>query len=312
MRPAPAPVYATRAASEEGCVKIAMTFPSMVAGAGRDALRAWCRGVDAGPFSSLACGERITYHNLEMRGVLAAAAALTSRVRIVPTLYVLPLHPAALVAKEVATLDVLSGGRVTLCVGVGGREQDYRAVGAPFAGRFGRLDAQVAELRRFWSGAAAFEGAPPIGPAPVQPGGPPIWSGAMGPKSLARAARWADAVMGFATTGDPAEAARGFAAVDAAWQQAGRSERAPRISGFWYGLGAGAEERLRSYVFDYLRVFGEPAARAMAAAQRVHSVDAFHAALDAIEAQGCDELFLVPTSADLEELERTCEAIASR
>ena len=293
-------------------MKIGMTLPSMVAGVDRDAILAWCRGIDAGPFSSLACGERITFHNQEMRVLLAAAAALTSRVRIVPTLYVLPLHATALVAKEVATLDVLSGGRVTVCVGVGGREQDYRALGAPFEKRFARLDAQVAELRRLWSGEPAFAGAPAIGPAPLQKGGPPLWSGALGPKGMARAARWAEAVMGFAMTGDPAEAAKSFAAVDAAWQQAQRRDRAPRISGFWYGLGPGAEPRLRSYVFDYLRIIGEPGARAVAAAQRVHTVDAFHASLDAIEAQGCDELFLVPSSADPEELERTCEALAAR
>ena len=278
----------------------------------RDAILAWCRGIDAGPFASLACGERITFHNLEMRALLAAAAALTTRVRIVPALYVLPMHPVALVAKEVATLDVLSGGRVTVCVGVGGREQDYRALGAPFAQRFAALDAQVAELRRLWSCEPAFEGAPAIGPECVQKGGPPIWSGAMGPRSLARAARWADAVMGFATTGDPAEATRGFAAVDAAWQAAGRAARAPRITGFWYGLGPGAEERLQRYVFDYLRVFGERGAKAMAAKQRVHSTQAFRDALDELEAQGCDELILTPCEADPALLERTCEALAAR
>lgn len=293
-------------------MKIGMTLPSMVAGYGRDTTLAWCRGVDAGPFASLACGERITFHNQEMRVLLAAAAALTSRVRIVPTLYVLPMHPAALVAKEVATLDVLSGGRVTLCVGVGGREHDYRAVGASFERRFERLDRQVAELRRIWSGEAAFDGAQPIGPAPVQKGGPPVWSGAMGPKSLARAARWADGVMGFAITGDSAEAARSFGLVDAAWREARRRGRAPRISGFWYALGPGAEERLRRYVFDYLRISGEKQARATAAAQRIHSADAFRAALDALEEQGCDEVFLVPTSTDPGELERTCEALAAR
>jgi alkanesulfonate monooxygenase SsuD/methylene tetrahydromethanopterin reductase-like flavin-dependent oxidoreductase (luciferase family) len=293
-------------------VKIAMTLPSMVAGVDRETLLAWCRGVDAGPFSSLACGERITFHNLEMRVLLSAAAALTSRVRIVPTLYVLPMHPAALVAKEVATLDVLSGGRVTVCVGAGGREQDYRALGAPFERRFSVLDAQVAELRQLWSGEPAFEGAPPIGPACVQKGGPPLWAGVFGPKALARAARWADAVNGFAISGDPAEAARGFAAVDAAWQQAGRRERAPRITGFWYGLGAGGEQQLRAYAYDYLRVAGERGARALAGAQRIHSADALRAALDAIEAQGCDELFLVPCSADPKLLDATAELLAQR
>jgi len=252
-------------------VKISMVLPSMVAGVDRAAILAWCRGIDAGPFASLACGERIAFHNQEMRVLLSAAAALTERVRIVPALYVLPMHATALVAKEVATLDVLSGGRVTVCVGVGGREQDYHALGASFERRFATLDAQVAELRRLWSGEPAFEGAPAVGPLCLQKGGPPIWSGAMGPRSLARAARWADAVMGFATTGDLAEAERGFADVDTAWRGAGRRERAQRITGFWYGLGPGAEERLQRYVFDYLRVFGERGAKAIAAKQRVHS-----------------------------------------
>ena len=293
-------------------MKIGMVLPSMVAGVDRETILAWCRGIDTGPFASLACGERIAFHNLEMRALLAAAAALTSRVRIVPGLYVLPMHPAALVAKEIATLDVLSAGRVTVCVGVGGREQDYRALGASFDKRFSTLDAHVAELRRLWASEPAFDGAPAVGPQCVQKGGPPSWSGAMGPRSLARAARWADAVMGFATTGDVAESTRGFELVDAAWREAGRSERAPRISGFWYGLGPGAEERLQRYVFDYLRVFGERAAKAMAAKQRIHSTQSFHDALDELEAQGCDELLLTPCDADPSLLERTCEALAAR
>jgi alkanesulfonate monooxygenase SsuD/methylene tetrahydromethanopterin reductase-like flavin-dependent oxidoreductase (luciferase family) len=146
----------------------------------------------------------------------------------------------------------------------------------------------------------------------VQKGGPPIWSGALGPRSLARAARWADAVMGFAMSGDPAEAERGFAAVDAAWQAAGRRERPPRITAFWYGLGPDAEERLRRYVFDYLRVFGERGANAAAAKQRVHTTQGFRDTLDALEGAGCDEVFLIPCSADPALLERTCEALAAR
>ena len=287
-----------------------MTLPSMVREYDRDTTLAWCRGIDAGPFSSLACGERITFHNQEMRVLLSAAAALTSRVRIVPTLYVLPMHSAAWVAKELATLDVLSGGRVTLTVGVGGREQDYRAVGASFEKRFARLDAQVAELRRLWSGGPAFEGAPPIGPAPVQAGGPPIWVGAMGPKSLLRASRWADGVDGFSMSGDGTEAASAFAAADLAWQEAGREARPHRVTGFWYALGDGAKDRLQGYVFDYLRIFGDAAARARAANARIDSVGAFRHAVKAIEAAGCDELLLVPTSGDPAELDRTLEALA--
>lgn len=286
-----------------------MTLPSMVGEYDRDTTLHWCRGIDAGPFSSLACGERIAFRNQEMRVLLSAAAALTERVRIVPTLYVLPMHSAAWVAKELATLDVLSGGRVTLTVGVGGREQDYRAVAAPFDRRFARLDDQVAELRRLWSGEPAFPGAPPIGPSPVQTGGPPIWAGAMGPKSLRRAARWADGVAGFSISGDAAEVGRAFDAADQAWREAGRDASPRRVTSFWYALGTGAHDRLQRYAFDYLRVFGEPLARKMAEQVRIDSVAAFREAVAAIEAAGCDELLLVPTSSDPAELDRTLAAL---
>jgi alkanesulfonate monooxygenase SsuD/methylene tetrahydromethanopterin reductase-like flavin-dependent oxidoreductase (luciferase family) len=291
-------------------MQIGMTLPSMAAGCDRDAMLAWCRGIDEGSFSSLACGERITFHNPEMVVLLSAAAALTERVRIVPTLYVLPMHSTARVAKQVATLDVLSGGRVTLGVGVGAREEDYRAVGAPFAGRFARMDAQVADLRRLWSGASPSEGAGPIGPAPLQAGGPPIWAGVLGPKSLARAARWADGIVGFSMDGDADEIARGFEAAEAAWREAGRAGRPRRVTSFWYALGEGAKRRLETYAYDYLRIFGDRPARALAGRTRVHSGAVLRETMAALEEAGCDELILVPTSADPSELARTIEVLS--
>ena len=102
-------------------MEVGICLPYMERDFGRDEILGWCRDVDAGPWSSLSCGERITGYTLEMRSMLSAAAAVTERVRLMPSLYVLPMHSAVWAAKEVATLDVISGGRVTLCVGVGGR-----------------------------------------------------------------------------------------------------------------------------------------------------------------------------------------------
>ena len=132
----------------------------------------------------------------------AAAAALTERVRVFVNLVVLPFHQIPVAAKEIATLDVLSGGRVSLGVGIGGREHDYIAAGSSFARRHQRLDDGVAELRRLWAGGTPFEGADPVGPSPVQIGGPEILAGAMGPKALARAAKWADGISGFTISAD--------------------------------------------------------------------------------------------------------------
>ena len=116
-------------------MEVGICLPYMERDFGREEILGFCRSVDQGPWSSLSCGERITGYTLEMRNMLAAAAAVTERVRIMPSLYVLPMHSAVWAAKEIATLDVLSAGRVTVCVGVGGREVDYAAVGAPFAKR---------------------------------------------------------------------------------------------------------------------------------------------------------------------------------
>src|SRR5207302_8638331 len=130
-----------------------------------------------------------TRHALTVQ--IAAAAALTGRVRLSTTLIVLPAHDAVQVAKDMASVDQLSNGRLTVGVGVGGREHDYRAIGGDFTRRWQRMDEQVAEMRRIWAQEPPFEGADPVGPPPVQPGGPPIAAGVMGPKAMARAAKWA-------------------------------------------------------------------------------------------------------------------------
>ncbi len=283
---------------------VGICLPYMERELDRERLLAWCRVVDAGSFSSLSCGERITGTTLEMRALLAAAAVTTERVRIVPTLYVLPMHSAVWAAKEVATLDVLSGGRVTLGVGVGGREHDYRAVGAPFARRHPRMDEQIALMRRVWAGEPPFEGADPVGPRPLQPGGPPLLAGAMGPKAMARAARWAEGVYVFSPGGGREEIARMLGMADSAWRDADRAGPPRRVAGFWCSLADDAEARLRDYAYAYLRVGGEKLARAVARSMTRHTPEAVRAAAREMAQLGCDELILVPATADLAEVER--------
>ncbi len=285
-------------------MKISMTLPTMAPGCDRAALLDWCRRIDAGPFASLAAGERVSFPNLEVGVALAAAAAITERVRIVSTLFVAPLHPASLLAKRVASLDVLAGGRFTLGLGVGGREEDYRATGASFERRHARLDALVTEMRHIWMGEAAVAGTAPIGPAPLQAGGPPILVAAAGGKPLARAARWADGVLGFELGPDPAAVARGVRSAHAAWRDAGRPAAPICTTSFWFALGPDARERLDAYARRYLAVFGDAAAQALAARCVAAGEGAVRAALGKLRDAGADECFLVPTTADAAELDR--------
>ncbi|MCB1708729.1 MAG: LLM class flavin-dependent oxidoreductase [Halioglobus sp.] len=285
----------------------------MKAGLTREDYQAWFQAVDAGPFHSVCCGERVHGPAMDMRMVLAAAAIATSRVEITPTLYVLPMHSATRVAKEIASMDILSGGRVrNVSIGYGGREQDYVAVGARYAGRYGRMDEQVQEMRRVWRGEEMVAGAGPIGPSPVSSGGPRLLAGAMGPKSIARCARWADGLYGWSANGEQAELARVFAAADAAWAQAERPDRPYRLGGFWYTLADNGQQKLYDYIYEYLAIAGPEIATMMAESVNRSSADAVRAAVDNAEAAGCEEVFLVPATAELVEVERLADIVATR
>lgn len=291
---------------------IGVSLPTMAAGYTRDTTLQWCAGIDAGPYSSISAGERITFRNQEMNVVNAAAAALTQRVRVFVNLVVLPMHPVALIAKQIATLDVLSGGRVTLGVGVGGRGHDYRALGADTTARHQRLDDAVAELRRVWAGEPPFDSADPIGPDCLQSGGPPILAGAMGPKALARAARWADGVSGFALSASAAEMAGAVDAARRAWHDAGRDEAPRVVSGCFYAIGVPEPRQvLQRFTYDYLEIFGADMAEAMAAEAPVWSPDRLRRVIDDAAEAGVDELILVPATTDIACLDATTTFLRS-
>ena len=296
-------------------MEIGIALPTMAPGYGHATTVDWARGIDAGPFSSVSTGERISFDNQDWTAALAAAAAVTQRVRVIANVVVLPLHPTVEVAKQAVALDQLSNGRFTLGIGVGGREHDYRCLGAPFARRHARLDEQVAELRRLWAGEPPFEGADPVGPPPVQAGGPPLLAGSLGPKSMARAARWADGVTGFSVAGVADEMAATFRLAEQAWADAGRDHAPRKVNGCFYLLGEddeAARDELRRFAARYLGVFGREFAEAMAAETRVWNAAELHRLLDDAEAAGCDELILVPGTVDTDCLDRTAAALASR
>lgn len=290
---------------------IGMNLPVMVPGLTRDLILDWSRRIDAGPFSSLAAGERITFPNPEIIVTLATAAAVTERVRIVATVMVLPMHPAGLVAKQIATLDVVSGGRVTLGVGVGARAEDYRALEASFEQpKLRRLEAQVGELRRVWSGEPLSMGDQPIEPLPVQPGGPPLLAGSLAPHSIRCAARWADGICGFSFGPSRDEIQRSFDTARAAWRDAGRATPPRLVTSCWFALGTDARAQMTRYIERYLNFLGPGVAAQVAPTCSVVSASRLREVIDEIADLGCDELLLVPTTLDPDELDRTAAALA--
>jgi alkanesulfonate monooxygenase SsuD/methylene tetrahydromethanopterin reductase-like flavin-dependent oxidoreductase (luciferase family) len=292
-------------------MKVGICLPYSEPGITRKTLVDWCRALEDGPFDSLSCGERISGPDaMEMRAMLAGAALLTNRIRIVATLYVLPMHDAVWAAKEIATMDVLSDGRVDVVVGTGGRENDYRAVGADFASRNRRLPEQVAQMRSIWRGEPPFEGSEVIGPAPVQAGGPRVFGGFAGPKAIAKSATWADGLYGFSIPGHASEVKEKMGWFDQGWADAGREGKPYRIGGFWYSLADNAKEKLRHYVVEYLKIAGLDFAHQVADTMTQHDPGLILDTIRAMKETGIDELFMVPSTAEVTEVTRLAELAA--
>jgi alkanesulfonate monooxygenase SsuD/methylene tetrahydromethanopterin reductase-like flavin-dependent oxidoreductase (luciferase family) len=189
------------------------------------ALLDWAQRGDAGPFSTLGLLDRLVYDNPEPLISLAVIAGATTRIRVQTEVLLAPLREPALLAKQTATLDRLSGGRLVLGLGVGGRPDDHQASGTDIRTRGRRLDEQLALMRRLWSGQPYDDHVGPIGPAPARRGGPEILFGGFQPAALERVARWGD---GFLAAAAPSWAAGLIDTVRTAWRGHGR-EGAPRI-----------------------------------------------------------------------------------
>jgi alkanesulfonate monooxygenase SsuD/methylene tetrahydromethanopterin reductase-like flavin-dependent oxidoreductase (luciferase family) len=292
-------------------MKIGMNLPVMVPGLDRATILEWARRVDAGPYASLAAGERITFPNPEVMVTMAAAAAVTERVRLAFTVIVLPMHSPVLIAKQVATLDVISGGRVTLGLGIGARVEDYRAVDAPFESkRLKRMEDQIVRMRRVWAGENVVEGGSrPVEPFPVQPGGPELLAGALAPQSIRRAARWADGICGFSFGPSAAEVSLAWETARQAWRAAGRRTAPRLVMSFWFALGDRARAQLDEYLQRYLGFLGDDVARALAPTVKTTSAATLRDAARALADLGTDELLLVPTTSDPDEVNRVADIL---
>ncbi|MBZ9640159.1 LLM class flavin-dependent oxidoreductase [Streptomyces sp. PSKA30] len=185
----------------------------------------WARRADAGPFSTLGLLDRLVYDNPEPLVALAVLAGATSRIRIQTEVLLAPLRESALLAKQAATLDRMTGGRLVLGLGIGGRDDDHQAAGIDLRTRGRRLDEQMALMCRLWWGEPYGDGVGPIGPAPARPGGPEVLFGGFQPAALERVARWGD---GFLAAAPPSWAGGLFDTVRTYWREYGREGR-PRL-----------------------------------------------------------------------------------
>ena len=291
-----------------------MTMPVMEPDLDAATLKAWARAVDDGPFASLCFGERIAFGNPDSLTLLGALGAWTERVRLVTTVVVPQLHHPVMLAKALATGDMLSGGRLTVGLGVGGRHEDYHAVGADPATQTMRgMAERVAVMKRVWSGEKVTESVNPVGPMPLQPGGPQLLVGTMGPKTLRSAASWADGLAGTTLDLDADRAAGLFGVARTSWARAGRP--APRLTtSFWFALGSDgtAREQIRSHLRRYMNWIPPGDVDAMAPTTGFAGTeDELVAVLRKFAEIGADEVQLIPTSSELDQLRRVADAVSS-
>ena len=287
-------------------------MPVMEADLDAGTLKAWARAIDDGPFSSLCWGERIAFDNPESLTLLGALAAWTDRVRLVTTVVVPQLHDPVMLAKQLATGDMLCGGRLTVGIGVGGRHEDYHAVGADPATQTMRgMADRVAVMQRVWAGEKVTDSVVAVGPPPVQVGGPRLLVGTIGPKTVRSAARWADGMAGTTLDLDVAKQNELFDVARQAWAEAGKPD--PHLAtSFWFAIGDGDGPRaqVHRHLRRYMNWIPADYVDAMAPSTGwAGTDDELAAVLRRFRDIGTDEIHLIPTSSDLDQLRRVADVV---
>jgi alkanesulfonate monooxygenase SsuD/methylene tetrahydromethanopterin reductase-like flavin-dependent oxidoreductase (luciferase family) len=277
---------------------IGIGLPNAVRGVDRAGTVEFARRADQAGFSSLGTIDRLAFPNYESLISLAAAAAVTERIQLVTDILIAPLRNTAWLAKQAATIDGISNGRLLLGLAVGGRADDFEAAGIDFHQRGRIFDRQLEELVEFWKGKGS------VGPAPVSGERPPILIGGSADVAFQRAAKYDGWTQG---GGTPEAFSEGAAKLRDAWAAAGRDGQPRTKALFYYGLGDGAEEAARKDLADYYAYLGEYTEQVVASAAT--DADTVKGYIAAFEEAGCDEIICFPVSTDPGQVDLLAEAV---
>jgi alkanesulfonate monooxygenase SsuD/methylene tetrahydromethanopterin reductase-like flavin-dependent oxidoreductase (luciferase family) len=290
----------------EVIMKIGIGLPTAFLNVPGDLVREWARLADKGPFSCLSVTDRLAYKDLDSLTSLAVAAGETQRIRLMTAVLLSPLRNASILAKQTASLDVLSNGRLTLGLGIGGRQDDYQAASISFHNRGKRFDQQLEQITRLWAGQPAGEQTGPVGPTPVQPGGPELLIGAFAPSAISRLERWGNGYIGGG--GYLPMVNECFRMAERSWQRGGRPGKPRLIADLYYGLGPDAASRSTAYILEHHAALG-PMAQQMAQGILL-SPEAIRAEIHAYEEIGADEVLLMPCIPELDQVQRLIDTLA--
>ena len=285
-------------------MRIGIGLPVTTKGTDGELLLAWARRAEEAGFEALTSIDRIVYPGFESLTAMAAAAAATSRIGLRTNVLLAPARSAAMVAKQAASVDQISGGRFMLGIGVGRRPDDYEAAGRDFRTRGRRLDADLVAMHAEWRGEPAAGRARPSTLTPVRDGAVPVFFGggleAAIPRIVRHGVGWSVSSRGPDATHDMAEQVR------AAWRRAGREGSPVIMVMHYFALGDDSDV---DYLFDYYGYQGDRARMFAEGAYRQASE--VTAAVRDFADVGVDEYTFVPTMADLAQVDRLAEAVSA-
>ena len=279
-------------------------LPNAVPSATGDQIKDFARAADEAGFSVLGTIDRLVYPNYESLIALGAVAAVTKRIRLATTVMLGPLRGnAALVAKQMLTLDALAGGgRAVLGIAAGARDDDYEISHLHMKNRGEWLDSACEEITRIWKSEGELESK--VGPRP-QGKGPSMIVGGSVQASFERAAKYGDGwIQGGA---GPDQFAEDVKSLDEAWKKQGREGKPHKMALAYFSLGPDAEKNAHDYLPHYYEWLGEDVAK-MIATSAPKDADGIKQLISSFEQHGCDELILFPSSSDPQQVELLADA----
>ncbi|MDQ3703621.1 MAG: LLM class flavin-dependent oxidoreductase [Chloroflexota bacterium] len=286
-------------------MKIGIGLPSTIPGTPGPLIMEWARRAEQRGFSSLAIIDRIVFPNYDSLIALAAAGAVTERIGLLTNILVAPARNPITLAKEAASVDQISGGRLTLGLAVGGREDDFQATGQEFKGRGERLDRDLELMHRAWKGEHVTGSPQPVTPRPTRPEGVPILVGGSSETILRRMVKWGT---GWTAGGAPLDMVRPFLPrVQNAWKEGGREGQPRMVALGYYGLGPNADEGIAAYIGDYYAFLGPWAQGITQGTPR--TPEALQTTIKQFEDAGFDEFIWNPTIPQLAQVDLLADIV---
>lgn len=281
-------------------MRFTIALPNTIPGVDGRLMTRWAVRAEERGFGGLAATERVVYPSHDSLACLAAAAAVTDRIGLLSNILIGPLRGTAMLAKEAATLASLSGGRFSLGLAPGVREDDFAAAEREFVGRGERFDRQLRGLRRIWSGEEPGAGLPLPPPVSI-----PLLVGGVSPAAIRRAAQLAD---GWTAPGlSPSQTLPLVKRVHQAWSECGRPGRPHIVALLRFVLGDDVAAESEAFLRHYFAVVGATVDDFVKETPRTPAQ--IREKVGVLADGGVEEIVFHPTVAQLSQVDRLADVL---